>query len=260
MLPHVVAVVRVVLSEPKAGNGFGYHLAYYLLVFAQHFSRERLHEQRLELGIEPFLRHVFQVAAHIKGGFCGLFFYLEARLGGKAHGAEYPQRVLVKAFFGLAHAAYHALLHILPAAEQVKYIPAEVNAHRVHREVAAFKVALYIAHEGHAVGAAVVGIVAVAAVGGDLHLFAVNYHSQRAVFQPCGYSAVPAENLHHLVGHRRCAYIPVVRLGTAESVPHAAAHAPRLKPAASSRLSALRAYSGINMFILSMSAFPFLSS
>lgn len=107
--------------------------------------------------------------------------YLKAELGGKADGAEHPERVLVKAALRLAHAAEQAAPEVVPPAEGVRYLPGCVHGHGVHREVAPGEVGFERAAKGDAVRPAVVGIAALGAEGGDLNAAAAGQDGDGAV-------------------------------------------------------------------------------
>ena len=106
---------------------------------------------------------------------------VEIENGGKAQRAQYPQRVLVKAHLGLAHAADDSVLEILLAAHIVDQSRLLAPAQRVNREIAPLNILVEIAGEHHVVRMAAVLVFAVDAESGDLDGLAVFYQRHSAV-------------------------------------------------------------------------------
>ena len=146
--------------------------------------------------------------------------YLKAELGGKADGAEHPERVLVKAALRLAHAAEKAAPEVVPPAEGVRYLPGCVHGHGVHGEIAPREVGFQRTAEGDAVGTAVVGVGALGAEGGDLDLAAGGEDGDRAVLYARGHAA--REEGEHLLRHGGGGGVPVRGAAAKQAVAHAA--------------------------------------
>ena len=230
VLPHVVAVVLVVLLKPEAWLRLGDHLRDDLLLLPQHLAGVGLHQQRLQLRPYPLRRHVGQQTFELHGGFPRGLVDGKACLCCEPYRPKYPQRVLVEALAGGAHAADNAPPDVPLTVKGVIELSPQIDADGVHSEVPALQVAADIPDEGDGIRSAVIGIVAVAAVGGDLYLLPHDDDGEGSVFQPRWDSLEACEYPQHLLRHRRGTHVPVVGCCPPEGVPDAAADAPGFKP------------------------------
>ena len=153
----------------------------HIAVFEQNRFRARAAEQLFQLGqyaLHGDFREVFALQMH---GARRSGLDVEIQHGGKAQGAQYAQRVLVKAHVGLAHAADDLIFEVLLAAHIVDQPRLLVPAQRVDGEIAPLHVLIEIAGEHHVVRMAAVLVFAVDAEGGDLDGLAVFDQRHRAV-------------------------------------------------------------------------------
>ncbi len=160
------------------------------------------------------------------GGSLGLHRKAEPR--GKPHPAQDAQRVLGKACVRIADRAQHAVLQIVQPAERVAQPAVGVPRHRADREIPPGKVGHHVGDKPHAVRVSPIGVAAVHTERGNLKRAVVGQQRQRAVFQPGFEHPSVREHRLHLLRRSRRAQIPVVRLGAAQAVAHAAADRPRL--------------------------------
>ena len=140
----------------------------------QHFEaapRTALGEDADQLVADPLGRNPQDIGMPAADGLeCGgVDRKIEA--GGEADGAEHAQVVLAEPLVGVADGADHAALQILASFDEVQNLAAvRVHHEAVDREIAALNVLARIALEMDQRGTAAVGVVVVAAEGGDLHL------------------------------------------------------------------------------------------
>ena len=105
----------------------------------------------------------------------------KAKLRGKAHTAQHPQGILLKALCRLPHAADHACGNILLPMEGVAKALLGVIGNGVHGKIAAEQILIQLFGEGDLVRMAAVGIFAVDAIGCDLIIFMMQDDGNRAM-------------------------------------------------------------------------------
>ena len=118
---------------------------------------------------------------------------------GKAQAAQDAQGILPKARVGVAHAAQHPVLQIVPAVEGVAQALARMIGHGVDGKVAPGEVLPEGAHEGDTVGMPGVGISRFGAKGGDFIQRSPQGHRDGAVGKPRGDGAAVGKQGEHLL-------------------------------------------------------------
>ena len=229
MPPDVAAVVFVDLPDAEGLGKLGDDRRDHVAEFIERLRHLRAAEHAQQLLAHALAGDPVEQARVAVQCLRRLPLRLKAVNGGKTHAAQNAQGVLAEAVIGNADAAQHAAPQILSAPEGVLQAALVVVRHGVDREVAARQVAREIVGEGHALGAAAVGIDPVDAVGGHLKRLAVRHHHQRAVLQPVVVGLIAAEHRAQRIGLRVGADVPVVRLQPHQGVAHTAADGIRRK-------------------------------
>ena len=136
----------------------------------------------------------------------------------KAHAA-----VLLKALRRHAHAADQPVPQVLLPAKGIHQpLPRRVG-HGVDGEITPRKILEHVAHEGHPVGMAVIGIRAVHPEGRDLVGHMPEHHGERAVFEPRFHQMAARKDALHFLRASRGTQIPVLGRNAKETVANAAA-------------------------------------
>ncbi len=183
-------------------------------------------------GLDPLVVDAFgaDLAEGVEGQVDGgLGVRVEGGLqrGDEASGAEHPEPILGEALGRLADGADDPLLEVAEAAEGVdEGVGVEVEGDGVDGEVAAGQVLGDLGEVAYLVGAASVGVGALAPEGGHLVGVAVEEHGDGAVVDPGGDD--PGEEALHLLGERVGAHVVVSDLLAPEQVTDGAPHHPGL--------------------------------
>ena len=223
MAPHIVEMVAVPLVKAHAGQQLRQEHAQHVGVRQQHRQHVPAAQQAVRLRQQPLCGDAAQQrgAAVQRGG--GALLHGETQHRCEAQRPHDAQGVLVKAAIRLPHAAQEAAPQVLPAAMEVGEDAAAVHGHGVHRQVAAAQVLRQRVGEIHRVGAAMVGVGAIGAEGGDLYGKALLPDSDGAVLQSRG-DAAAREQGGGLLRSGGGGNIPVLGHAAQQCVPHAAAH------------------------------------
>ena len=228
-------MVAVPLVEAHAGRDLRETHPQHVRVVQQHRQDKCAAQEPIQLRQDALRGDIRQQRrlSPQRGG--GGRFDGEAQHGGKPQRPQNPQGVLLKAAFRVAHTAQDAVLQILPPAEQVGDMPPHVHRHGVHRQIPAAQVVLQCIGKSHRVRAAVIGVRAVGAEGGDLKGHSLRPDGDGAVAQPRG-DGIAAEQGEHLLRPGGGGHVPVGGHAPQQRVADAAAHGAGGKPRPLQRL------------------------
>ena len=238
MLPHIVAVVRISLVKAHHGQDLRQRSACRFRILPQDRRRIRAAQQLGQLLADPLRRNVPQQFPAARQRRAGGRFDGKAQHGRKPQAAQDSEGILGKAPFRLAHAAQDSRFQIRPSFEGIIQRFPQICRHGIDGKIPPGQILRQGSGKRDLRRVAVVGICAVPAEGGGLHLSLRPAYRHRAVLQPRGNGFLPKDR-HRLLRQGGGGHIPVPRHAAQQAVPDAAAHAVRLMSRLFQRLQSL---------------------
>ena len=230
VLPHVEAVVGAFLIQPGHGGQLRQKFLRNRPVFPQHLRGVFSAEKPQKFFPHPLCGKRPQKPFFLQHGLRRALLQAEPQHGGEAQPPQDAQAVLLQTLLRVAHTANQPGGQVGPAAEGV--CQAAVPGHGVYGKVPAGQILPQAAGKGHALGPAVVLVLAVQPEGGNFHRQAGEADRHRAMLFPRPAQRQAGKDGGRLPRQGRGGNVPVMGLRAEQAVTHAAAHQVRLKPGA----------------------------
>ena len=180
-------------------------------------------DELFQLHVDPFAGNIGQQGGKGAGGTGGIRLHGEIEDGGKPHGAQDPQSVLLEPLLRLAHAADDPVAQVLLSPEPVHDPVAVAVRHRVDGEIAAGEVLLEGIREGHAGRVPVIRVHPVDSVRRGLDLHSAAHHGDGPMAQTRLHDAPIGKAAAHIVRARAGRHVVIAGGAAHEGIADTAA-------------------------------------
>ncbi len=227
MLPHIVAVVDIVLGKPYHPGNLRPEHPHYIGKSPQHGGSIHSCQQSQQLlpdTLRGDLPQQFPARVQPLGRAILNRKFQHSR---KPHAPEDPQGVLAKALPGLTHTPQYPPPQVVSPSKGIPQLSPAIHCHSIDGEVPPSQILLQGAGKANRFRPPVIPVRAIYPEGGHLDGAGLCPHSDGAVAKSRG-NCLLSEEVQGLLRQGVGGNIPILRSPPQEAVPHAAAHTPCL--------------------------------
>lgn len=154
-------------------------------------------------------------------------FFLDGKTqnGGKPQPPQNTQRVFMKAAVRFSYRPQDLIFQICLSMKGVSKLSPQIHSHSIDRKIPSAQILLQRLSEGDSIWSAVIVVISVQTVSGDLYTGPIHLYRNGSMLQSgrqCGIT----EDRHRLFRKRAGGYIPIPRDASHQAIPHTASHTP----------------------------------
>ena len=225
MLPDIIAVVVISLVKPHHGKDLRPEDANDFRICPQDLHCMSTAEELKELCLDPFRGNASEQLPVLADTSPRFFLNGKAQDRGKPQSPQNTQRVFLKTAVRIPHCPQDLIVQVCLSMKGIPKFSPQVHCHGIDCEIPAAQILLQRLGKGNTIRPAVVMVISVQAVSGDLYTGPIYFYRNCSVLQSARQCGITKDR-HRLFRQRTGRYIPISRDESHQAIPYTTSHAP----------------------------------
>ena len=225
MLPDIIAVMMISLVKPHHRNDLRPEDTNDFRIRPQDLHSVSTAQKLEKLCLDPLCGNALKQHPVFADTSPCFFFDGKTQNGGKPQSPQDAQRIFMKPAIRVPYRPQDLIFQVCLSMKGVPKLSPQIHSHSIDGKIPAAQVLLQRLGEGNPIRSAVVVVISVQTVSGDLYTGPIYLYRNGTMLQSgrqCGIT----EDRHRLLRQGAGSHIPIPRDASHQAIPHATSHAP----------------------------------